>query len=72
MALTIGGTKKLTATVAPEGKAVTWQSSDDKVANVKPDGTVEAVSAGTADITATVEGKQSVCKVTVAEPEVKE
>lgn len=72
MALTVGGSKKLTATVTPEGKAVTWKSSDDKVATVKPDGTVEAVSEGTADVTANVENKEATCKVTVTDPEATE
>lgn len=72
MALTIGGSKKLSATVKPEGKAVTWVSSDNKVATVNPDGTVGAVAKGTADITAKVEDKTSVCKVTVTEPDTEE
>ena len=52
--LMIGGTQKLTATVSPSdaSSSVNWTSSNTNVATVK-DGTVTAVSAGTATITAT-------------------
>ena len=62
-----GGTLTLTATVKPDAvtdKTVTWSSSDDKVATVK-DGTVTAVAAGTATITAKAGGKEATCFITV-------
>lgn len=65
------GTGKVTATIAPKdatNKAVTWSTSDDKIATVSDDGTVTAVSAGQAVIKATtVDGeKTATCTVTVA------
>ena len=54
--ISVGNSETLTATVAPENaanKALTWASSDEDVATVAPDGTVTAVKAGTATITAT-------------------
>ena len=57
----------LTVTVLPEDatdKTVTWQSSDTKVASVV-NGTVTALSDGTADITASAGGKKATCRVTV-------
>lgn len=61
-------TEQLTATILPEAvadKAVTWKSSNEQVATVSDNGLVTAVSAGEAEITAEVEGKTAVCKVTV-------
>ena len=69
--ISVGNSETLTATVAPENaanKALTWASSDEDVATVAPDGTVMAVKAGAATITATAadgSGKSAVCKVTV-------
>lgn len=69
--ISVGNSETLTATVAPENatiKALTWASSDEDVATVAPDGTVTAVKAGAATITATTadgSGKSAVCKVTV-------
>ena len=69
--ISVGNSEPLTATVAPENaanKALTWASSDEDVATVAPDGTVTAVKAGAATITATAadgSGKSAVCKVTV-------
>ena len=69
--ISVGNSETLTATVAPENatiKALTWASSDEEVATVAPDGTVTAVKAGAATITATAadgSGKSAVCKVTV-------
>ncbi|KFI95748.1 Ig-like domain-containing protein [Bifidobacterium stellenboschense] len=58
LALTEKSTAKLTATVTPDdavSKNVTWSSSDEGVAKVSDDGTVTAVKAGSATITATTE-----------------
>ena len=69
--LEVGKTTTLTATVTPENaakKSVTWTSSDTSVATVAADGTVTAVKAGTAAITATAadgSGKSATCTVTV-------
>ncbi len=65
-----GKSEKLTATIIPSNasnKSVTWISSDTKVATVS-NGTVEAVSAGTAIITVlTANGKMTKCEVKVSQ-----
>jgi uncharacterized protein (TIGR02145 family) len=70
LALTVGGTDTLKATVAPDNatnKAVTWGSSAPTVATVSG-GVVTAVAAGTATITVTTTdgGKTATCAVTVS------
>ena len=71
--ISVGNSETLSATVAPENaaiKALTWASSDEDVATVAPDGTVTAVKAGAATITATAadgSGKSATCKVTVTD-----
>lgn len=70
----VGKTAKLTATVVPDNatnKATTYKSSNEAVATVAPDGTVTAVSVGTANITATTVdgGFTESCAVTVVAPE---
>lgn len=63
--LTAGGTGKLAATGA---EGITWTSSNTDVAAVAEDGTVTAVAAGTATISASAEGADPVtCTVTVKE-----
>ena len=63
--LTVGGTGKLAATGA---EGITWTSSNAGVAAVGEDGTVTAVAAGTATISASAEGADPVtCTVTVKE-----
>lgn len=71
MSLVATAEETLTATVAPENatnKAVTWSTSNDKVATVA-DGKVTAVAPGEAVITATTAdgGFTATCKVTVTE-----
>ena len=65
----IGDTLDLTATTVPDGETVTWDSNDKTVATVS-DGTVTAVKAGEATITAsiTVDGIDytDTCTVTVS------
>ena len=64
-----GATKKITATVSPSNatnKAVTWTSSNTKVATVSG-GTVKAKANGSTTITAiTSNGKKATCKVKVS------
>jgi uncharacterized protein YjdB len=68
-----GQTAQLAASVSPadttQDKAISWTSSDSKVASVSPDGTVTAVEGGKATITATSSnGKTASCTVTVSVP----
>ena len=68
--LYVGRTRKLIATVQPENatnKAVTWKSSNKKVAKVDSNGVVTAVGKGTATITCTTKdtGKKVSCEVRV-------
>ena len=69
--ISVGNSEQLIATVTPENannKRVTWTSSDTSVATVAANGTVTAVKAGTAAITATAadgSGKSAACTVTV-------
>ena len=68
--LNVGENTTLIAAVMPENaddKAVTWSSSNTSVATVDDDGTVSAVAAGSAVITATTAdgGKIATCIVTV-------
>ena len=52
-------------------KAVTWKSSNTKIATVDAKGNVKAIAKGTATITATAKdgsGKKATCKVTVRVP----
>ena len=61
-------TRELTATVMPDNaddKTVLWSSSNASVATVDNNGTVTAVSKGTATITAQAGDKQATCLVTV-------
>ena len=64
-------TLTLKATVTPSdaaNKAVTWKSSNTKVATVSSSGKVTAKAAGTATITCTAKdgsGKSAICKITV-------
>ncbi len=69
-----GKSVELKATVAPENatdNAITWKSTDEKVATVDANGKVTAVKAGKATITViTKDGaKKATCEVTVKEKE---
>ena len=71
--LVVGKTEQITATVSPSNatnKAVTWSSSNAKVATVDSNGKIKAVSKGTATITAKTKdgGKTKTVKVTVSSP----
>ena len=66
--LKVGASKQLSATVSPSNatdRAVSWKSSNASVATVDASGTVKAVKAGTATITATAGGKSASVRVTV-------
>lgn len=69
MQLTVGGTGQLAAVVMPENasdKTVTWASSDEAILKVGQDGTIRAVAAGTATVTATCGEASASCTVTVS------
>lgn len=67
--LEVGKTGKLSATVWPDSaadKSIIWSSNKTDVASVSSNGTVTAIKAGTAVITATAtNGKSASCTVTV-------
>jgi len=72
LTLVVGGTATLTAAIAPSdatNKKVTWESSDDGIAEVSDTGTVTGISAGNATITViTMDGeKEATCVVTVSD-----
>ncbi len=75
LSLEIGERKQLTASVLPAdamARNVEWTSSDVKVATIDSNGVINALTAGTAIITATAldeSGVQATCVVTVTEPE---
>ncbi len=64
--LKVGENATLTATANPADAAITWSSSDPAVATVE-NGVVTAVAAGTATITAAIDGAKAECTVTVKE-----
>lgn len=61
----IGQTEKLTATYDGSPVQASWSSDKQSVATVDADGTVHAVSEGTATITCEYQGESIVCNVTV-------
>lgn len=70
LALTVGDTQTLIATITPDdanNKKVSWSSDKPSVATVDENGTVTAVAAGTANITVkTADGEKTAnCVVTV-------
>ena len=72
--LDVGGSKTLTATVAPDNatnKKVRWTSDNETAATVSEDGVVTAVAGGTAVITATTHDGlfTATCTVTVNAPD---
>ena len=72
LSLEVGETKQLNVTVEPEKTLeVAYASSNAEVASVSGAGLVTAVSAGSAEITATVDGQTLKCNVTVKAVEIK-
>lgn len=67
LALKVGETGQLTATVDPAGTAVTWSSDQEAIATVDANGLVTAIAEGTATITAKAGDKSATCTVTVTE-----
>ena len=68
LTLDVNNKATLTATVKPDdatNKTVTWKSDKPEIVEVDSNGNVTAKAAGTATITATVDGKSASCKVTV-------
>lgn len=69
LALMVGASQALTATVTPtdaDVKSIAWTSSDTSVATVSQEGLVTAVAEGTATVTVTVDGFTASCSVTVS------
>lgn len=67
-----GESTKLTAKISPAAAAertVTWTSSDKSVATVDDSGNVAGLAAGSATVTAAVEGRSATCRVTVKKKE---
>ncbi len=64
LSLTIGKSMDLTPTVLGKDQTVTYKSSDSKIVSVDEKGKITAVKTGTANITATANGKEAVVKVT--------
>ena len=64
LSLYVGSTQKIVATTTGTG-SLAWTSSNVNVAMVSADGTVTAVSAGTAIITANYGGQTAICTVIV-------
>lgn len=66
--LSIGKSEMLVATVLPNNatnKTVNWSSSNNNIATVDSNGNIKAIAEGTATITATIDGKNATCTVTV-------
>ena len=71
ISLTKGESQTLVATVKPDGatyKALTWTSSDSKIASVDSKGKVKALAVGSATITVKADDQQATCVVTVTVP----
>lgn len=68
LTLPLKGSETLSVTNVPSGASVTWKSSKTTVASVDSNGKITAVAAGTATITASVNGTELKCEVTVKSP----
>lgn len=65
LAMTVGGTRTLTASLTDISESVVWNSSDSSVASVDGNGKVTALAAGSTTITAAAGGLTASCLVTV-------
>ena len=67
LSLGVGESETLTATTSIGGAAVVWSISDETIATIDENGLVTALKAGTAIITATIQGRQekAECELTV-------
>ena len=63
--VTCGKTLKLNATLTGSNAAISWKSSDTKIATVSSSGKITTKMAGEVTITATAAGKSAKCVVTV-------
>ncbi len=63
--LNLGENITITATVSPTNKTVNWSTDNSSVASINNSGVIYARSRGTARITATVDGVQASCTITV-------
>lgn len=71
--ISVGESRKLSATVKPSGatnKEVSWTSNNESVATVDSNGNVKGLKEGSATITVTTKdgSKTATCKVTVSKP----
>jgi uncharacterized protein YjdB len=69
-AATLTATPKDAAGHVLSGRAVTWTSGTPAVATVSSTGAVKAVSSGSSNVTASVEGQSAVVPITVVRPPV--
>lgn len=69
VSLSVGASKKVTATVAPADAELTWKTVDETVATVSADGTIKAVGTGSTFVIVK-SGKKAIklIKVTVTAP----
>ncbi|WP_459931466.1 cobaltochelatase subunit CobN [Desulfosporosinus burensis] len=74
--ITVGSSKTVQATVYNQlgeimtGQTVTWSSDKTEITTVDQNGLVEAIGEGTATVTASCDGVEAVCEVTVEEAKV--
>lgn len=66
ISIDVGATETLTVSDGANNVTATWASANEQIATVL-DGVVTGVSAGTTNVTATVDGKTLTCSVTVNE-----
>jgi uncharacterized protein YjdB len=72
--LQVGATVQLSATTRDAsnnvltGRVITWSSANAGIASVSSSGLVSAISAGTAQVTVTSEGKSAIATITVTAP----
>lgn len=65
VSITIGTSVALKATVLGKSGKVYWSTSNNRIAKVNSNGKVTGIKAGTAKITAKIDGKKAICTVIV-------